>query len=306
MKTKEKASLKEQEIVKSCEQSGQNEAQLSWVPKVKSHRKICGVSVWRIFGYFLLYSFLGYLVEVLYGIVTKGVIESRQSFLYGPFCGIYGLGAICMLLPFQKRKKANKIEIFIGSAMIGCVVEYVISWFGETFMHVKWWDYTNYFLNVNGRICLYFGIFWGILGLFLIKVIQPHVDEVIDRFKKRHSEKTQQWFVILGNVFLVIDCLITVFALDYYKVRVIVENNIPVANFEEVQKQYHQIYTNEKRKKFIMTCWGNEMMIKTFPNLKIEDAKGNLVYLNAYYPEIQNYYYKVFDNEVKNIQEGNV
>ena len=56
----------------------------------QSKIKIAGVSLWRILGYFIIYSLLGYIVEVLYGMVTKGVIESRQSFLYGPFCGIYG------------------------------------------------------------------------------------------------------------------------------------------------------------------------------------------------------------------------
>ena len=130
---------------------------------------ICGVSLWRILGYFIIYSLLGYIVEVLYGLITKGVIESRQSFLYGPFCGIYGLGAILMVLPFKKHTKANRLEIFFGSAIIGCVVEYFISWFGETFMQIKWWDYSNYFLNINGRVCLYFGIFWGILGIWLVK-----------------------------------------------------------------------------------------------------------------------------------------
>lgn len=47
--------------------------------------KICGISIWRIFAYFILYSFLGYVVETIYGIVTTGLWQCRQSFLYGPF-----------------------------------------------------------------------------------------------------------------------------------------------------------------------------------------------------------------------------
>ena len=46
---------------------------------------ILGISIWRILAYFILYSFLGYIIETIFGIVTKGVWESRQSFLYGPF-----------------------------------------------------------------------------------------------------------------------------------------------------------------------------------------------------------------------------
>ena len=268
--------------------------------------KICGVSLWRILGYFIIYSYLGYLVEVLYGVVTKGVIESRQSFLYGPFCGIYGLGAILMILPFKKYKNANRLQIFAGSFLIGCIVEYFISWFGETFMHVKWWDYTNYFLNINGRVCLYFGIFWGILGLWLIRHINPKVDNIIDRWKVRIPANRQKIFVSFANAFLLIDCIVTVWALDCYRVRVVVENEIPVANYEEYEEHYKEIYSTEEKKKFIEACFGNETMIKTFPNLKVTDKNGDNVYLNTFYPEIQNYYYKIFDNEVENINDGKI
>ena len=53
---------------------------------------ILGISIWKLFAYFIIYSFIGYIIETLFGIATKGVWESRQSFLYGPFCAIYGLG----------------------------------------------------------------------------------------------------------------------------------------------------------------------------------------------------------------------
>ena len=259
--------------------------------------KICGVSVWRILGYFVIYSLLGYIIEVLYGLVTKGVIESRQSFLYGPFCGIYGLGAILMVLPFKKHPNANRLQIFFGSAIIGCLVEYFISWFGETFLHVKWWDYTNYFLNINGRVCLYFGIFWGILGLWLIQRMNPKVDDIINRLKNKIPTVSQKTWVSVVNLFLLIDCITTIVALEYYQVRVIVENQIPVANYEYYEERYNKIYSDEKKKNFIHICFGNEVMIITFPNLKIEDKDGNIVFLNRFYPEIENYYYKIFENE---------
>lgn len=57
----------------------------------KKECKILGISIWKLCAYFILYSFLGYIIETLFGILTKGVWESRQSFLYGPFCGIYGI-----------------------------------------------------------------------------------------------------------------------------------------------------------------------------------------------------------------------
>ena len=63
---------------------------------------IMGLSIWRILAYFIIYSVVGYIIETLFGIVTKGRWESRQSFLYGPFCAIYGLGAVIMIIFLHK------------------------------------------------------------------------------------------------------------------------------------------------------------------------------------------------------------
>jgi uncharacterized membrane protein len=271
----------------------------------KKRVKVFGVSMWRILSYMVIYSFLGYLVEVLYGLITKGVIESRQSFLYGPFCAIYGFGAICMILPLKKINSSNRITTFLISGVIGCIVEYLVSWFGETFMHVKWWDYSSYFLNINGRVCLYFGIFWGILGLLLMEIINPRVDAIIDVVKEKTSLRKQYALVILTNLFLVIDCAATIVATDFYQTRVIHDNDIDVRFKDYYEDHYQDIYGNEKVKNRIEVTWGNDFMIKTFPNLKIVNTSGETIYLNSFYPNIQNYYVKVFDSEVANLVDGN-
>ena len=141
----------------------------------------------------------------------------------------------------------------------------------------------------------------GILGVWLVKKINPKVDDIIDRFKGKIPRFKQRTYVILTSIFLLIDCIVSIVALDYYKIRVIVENEIDVPNFEYFSERYDKVYSDEKKKKFIEACWGNEVMIKTFPNIKVNDKSGNIVYLNSYYPEIQNYYYKLFDNEVRNL-----
>ena len=77
----------------------------------KKSLKIMGISIWRILAYFIIYSFFGYVIETLFGIATKGVWESRQSFLYGPFCAIYGLGA-CIMIMFLYRYGKNIMHYF--------------------------------------------------------------------------------------------------------------------------------------------------------------------------------------------------
>lgn len=78
----------------------------------KEEFKILGYNIWRIFGYFIIYSVVGYLLETAFGIVTKGVIESRKSFLYGPFCAIYGVGAAIMIIFLQFFNKNNNHLFF--------------------------------------------------------------------------------------------------------------------------------------------------------------------------------------------------
>ena len=125
------------------------------------------LNIWRILAYFIIYSILGYIVETFYGFIIDGVIESRQSFMYGPFCSIYGVGAVVFIITLRYFDK-NNYTLFIAGYIIGSVVEYLVSWIGELWLHTRWWDYSNNFLNINGRICLTYSIFWGFLSIYLI------------------------------------------------------------------------------------------------------------------------------------------
>ena len=153
----------------------------------KSNKKITilGMDIWNLFAYFIIYSIAGFFVETIFAFVRYGVLESRKSFLYGPFCSIYGLGAVIMILFLQYFKK-NRITLFIGGFIIGSITEYLVSLVGEFILHVKWWDYSNMPLNVNGRICFYYSIFWGILAIFLMKAIHPKVRKLMAFILKKN------------------------------------------------------------------------------------------------------------------------
>ena len=75
--------------------------------KEKEHIKICGISIWRILAYFVVYSVAGFIIETIFGLLTKGVLESRKSFLYGPFCSIKVNTFVC----FRTDKNTRKITI---------------------------------------------------------------------------------------------------------------------------------------------------------------------------------------------------
>lgn len=258
---------------------------------------ILGFSIWRIFAYFIIYSLIGYIVETIFGIITKGTWESRQSFLYGPFCAIYGVGAVIMIVFLQYFNKTNN-SLFWGGFLVGSVTEYVISFLGEKIFNVIWWDYSNMPLNINGRVCVFFSIFWGLLGIYLITYINPKIDRLIEWFKKKISINKLKAITLLVIIILFIDFLLSCYAIEMFYIRMIHNHDIQVKNREEVEEMYEEIYINEKTVKFIETFFSDRKMIRTFPNLKATDTNGNIIYFDSYLKHIQPYYYK-FDKSLK-------
>ena len=248
-------------------------------------------TLWRILVYFVIYSFLGFIIETIYGMITKGVIESRQSFLYGPFCGIYGLGAVTMILSLNKFKDNNN-QLFFGGFIVGSIIEYIVSFLGEIILHVKWWDYSDMPFNLNGRICVFFSVFWGFLAIYLISYVNPKIDYLINKISAKLSMKVLRFVTVFSIIFLLFDCMITIFALDMFFTRKVYENNLNVANRELIDIQYEEIYKNAKKAKFKNKFFYDKKMIKTFPNLKLEDLVGNIIYFKDYVGDIKPYYYK--------------
>lgn len=257
----------------------------------KVKKGIFGYSFWQILEYFIVYSIWGYVIETLYGLLTKGVIESRQSMLYGPFCCIYGLGAICLLC-IPKSAKKNNWTLFIAGFIIGSVVEYIVSWVGEVIFNIKWWDYSNFPLNINGRVCVYFSIFWGILTICLNKVINPTVDKVLGKV----PIKILHVLTVIIMVFMAFDFIISSFALKMLETRLIYNYNLEVQGAEDYYEKYLDIYQNNPGlKEFVDKVFSDEKMLKTFPNIKFTLQDGSILLVKDILTDIKPYYIKVFD-----------
>lgn len=264
--------------------------------KEKKHIKIEGITLWRIVAYFIIYSVAGFIIETIFGVLTKGVLESRKSFLYGPFCSIYGLGAVLMILPLQRFKK-NNYTLFAAGFVIGSIIEYLVSLIGELIFHIKWWDYSDQILNLNGRICVLFSLFWGLLAIYLMSDINKRVDKLIDFLKKKISMGILKTAVVLVSIFLAFDLGITAYALQMFTIRIVYDNNLNVANKQYIDEQYEKIYIKDtKQKEFILKYFDDEKMIKTFPNIKIEDVDGNILFYRKYVKGIKPYYYNFRTN----------
>ena len=259
--------------------------------KEKKTLKIAGISIWRILTYFIIYSIAGYIIETLFGLFTKGMLESRKGFLYGPFCPIYGVGAVAMILGLQYFKK-NNYTLFFGGFLVGSIVEYIISYLGEVIFKVNWWDYSNNFLNINGRICFTFSLFWGLLALYLIRHFNPIIDKLIDKVKAKVSINYLKVLVIVGIIFLVIDGILTAFALKLFFERTVYSYNLDVINKEKYINSYERVLKMNNTAELGNKVFSDKKMLRTFPNLKLKAQDGEIIYMDSIYKDIQTYYYK--------------
>lgn len=257
--------------------------------KEKTKFTIFGFTLTNIMAYFIIYSILGYIVETLFGLITKGVIESRQSFLYGPFCAIYGIGAVIMILGLKHFNK-NNYTLFLGGFFIGSIVEYLISLIGEIVFNIKWWDYSSMAFNINGRVCIAFSFFWGILAIYLMSHLHPKIDNLLEKI----SPKVLKVVVIIGIIFMLIDFLITSFALKMFFTRLIKNYNLELANMDSVILECTEVYENPKIRDFTNKYFSDKKMLITFPNIKLTSKDGEIIYVSDILKDIKPYYFRVF------------
>ncbi len=257
--------------------------------KEKDKFTIFGIEAPRIVAYFVIYSIIGFIIETLFGLVTKGVLESRKSFLYGPLCGIYGLGAIIMIIALRRFNK-NNYTLFVGGFIVGSIIEYSISLIGEELFQIKWWDYSNMPFNINGRICVSFSIFWGILAIYLMSHLNPKIDRIIDKVNPKLLKRV----AIVAAILLLLDFLITSFALKMFFTRLVNDYDLELQNVDQYREVYTALYNNEDIKKIVDKYFSYEKMLHTFPNIKVTDKDGNIILVADILNYIQPYYVRVF------------
>ncbi|MDO4542375.1 MAG: DUF975 family protein [Bacillota bacterium] len=142
-----------------------------------------GYSIRILIIMFFLFSFLGWCWEVGLHFFKDGHFVNRGFFI-GPYLPIYGSG--CILIIILLRRFYNKPVLTFFLIMVICaVIEYATSFALEAMYNVKWWDYSGYLLNINGRICLEGTVFFGLGGCLAIYVLAPLVRELLDHISIR-------------------------------------------------------------------------------------------------------------------------
>ena len=144
--------------------------------KLSSQKKLPRAYLYFI--YFIVFAFIGWLIETAFSYYSLGHFTKR-GFLYGPLCPIYGWGAIILIMFFSTYKKKN-FKLFIYSAIIFTLFEYLVSFGMEALFSLKWWDYTDEFMNLNGRVSIFYSFAWGIIAILVINFIYPFFKKKIN------------------------------------------------------------------------------------------------------------------------------
>ncbi len=181
-------------------------AQIDYREKQEAHFAQ-GMTFYKLFWVFFIGCFAGVVLETIYCLIQRGHYESRVGLIYGPFNLVYGIGALCLSGALYQFRNRGRVFSFVGGFIVGSVVEYACSWFQEVCFGSTSWDYSNMPYNLNGRICLLYSIFWGILGIFWIKDIYPRMAKWILKIPNKVG-KPLTWALL---VFMVFNSVMTLF-----------------------------------------------------------------------------------------------
>ena len=234
-----------------------------------------------IVAFFFIYSFFGWVLES----ITKTIAQKKlvnSGFLYGPFCPIYGIGAVGMTL-ILRSFQSNYILTFIISVVVFTIWEYFVGWFLEKAFHTKYWDYSYYRFNYKGRICLINSLTWGFLGISFTEIIHPIVSYIFFLIQPIWLINTA---TLILTIYIIIDFTITAIKVKNIDISLAKLGEISASlkeRIEELKKNPDKTSKKEKIKHSVEELKQKQEDLKNkiekqterfrdaFPNIKINE-----------------------------------
>ena len=170
----------------------------------------------RYFLFFVLYSLIGWLYEVFLEVVVYRWGFSNRGVLFGPYCVIYGVGALAILFAFGRLKRTpirigkvsiTPVLVFLGIVVLTTVLELLGSYIMEAIQGSWLWDYRRYAFNFQGRIALNPSIRFGIGGMVFLYLLQPLFEKLADHLPRQ----SLIFLSCLLAVLMLADCVQTFF-----------------------------------------------------------------------------------------------
>ena len=192
------------------------------------------MTYYEIAGYFIIYSFIGWCIEVVYHALRFGRVCNR-GFLNGPVCPVYGFGVILVfgavsLLALRFSDTGNVMSIplpilYLAGMILTTFTEFMGGFLLDKFFHARWWDYRNQKFNLNGYICLRFSLIWGVGIVLIVRYLHPIL---IRDSIALIPEKYGWWILLLMYLVYILDIVVS--ALTMIKL------NEKLAELEELRR----------------------------------------------------------------------
>lgn len=191
-----------------------------------------GICFDKFFWIFVIWAFLGDVIETIFVGLQTGRWMSRSSLIYGTFSIVWGLGAALATVFLHRLIGREDRYIFIGGFFLGGAYEYLCSVFTEVFFGTTFWDYSNMPFNIGGRTNLLFCMFWGIIAIVWLKFLYPACSRLIEKVPVV-AGKVMTWIVL---VLFLCDAVISVAAMTRYVER---REGVQASNKIEHFVDYH-------------------------------------------------------------------
>ncbi len=169
---------------------------------------------------FIIYAFIGWCSEVAYAALERGIFVNR-GFLNGPYCPIYGVGVLIVVVVLTPLK-GNLLLLYAGSFLLTSVLEFITGFVMEKAFHNKWWDYSDKPFNIMGYVCLKFSILWGFACSFIMLVIHP----IIFGFIRMIPHVVGVILIMIIMVCFAVDLFVTVSTIIKFNKRLKLMNEI--------------------------------------------------------------------------------
>ena len=208
--------------------------------------KIC-----YIFLLFIMYSFLGWIVEVIASLIENKKFVNR-GFLIGPYCPIYGVGLL-IITNFLKSYIDSYIVVFVMSMFICMTLEYLTSYIMEKLFNARWWDYSNKRFNINGRVCLETTIPFGLGGMLIMYIVNPLLEKILNTFNY--------------NTLIIISIILFIIFLVDLIISLIVILKVKNVSIQKIKDNTEEI--NKKVKKYLIEkSVLTKRLIESFPKFR--------------------------------------
>lgn len=175
-----------------------------------------GLNFYKLIWIFVFGSIIGFISETVWCFFKNGTLECRSGLLFGPFNIIYGIGALILYLCLYKINKEKTVHIFTIGIVSGTIVEYICSFVQEKAFGTVSWDYSKMPLNINGRVCLLYSAFWGLLSLAWVYYLYPKMEKTMLKIPDSIGKNLANCLFI----FLSIDILLSIIAVSRWMMRI--------------------------------------------------------------------------------------